>query len=163
MFYSLARATYDPYRTPKTTGSFQPLEQEDAVQEAVTACWSVSEQFDPKRGEAYPFYRTTIANCYAKLYEKAHRQVRNPKAKTLHVDEILDSEQDPERCLRLSYLKQQSEKEDEPRLPPGSRLSHEQVATIRERLVAGETGADLAREYGVNRSTINKIKKGHSW
>lgn len=40
------------------------------------------------------------------------------------------------------------------------KLSESDVASIQNRLAAGELGIALAREYGVHRTTISKIKKG---
>lgn len=44
-------------------------------------------------------------------------------------------------------------------------LTAEQVLEIRERLAAGETGAALAKEYGVGQACISSIKHGrtYSW
>ena len=43
---------------------------------------------------------------------------------------------------------------------PFAKLSDEQVREIRRALVRGERGQDLARAYGVHRSTISRIKHG---
>lgn len=40
------------------------------------------------------------------------------------------------------------------------KISAEQHKQIQERLAAGETGISLAREYGVHRTTLSKIKMG---
>lgn len=44
-----------------------------------------------------------------------------------------------------------------------ARLTRALVATILDRLRAGERGCDLATEYGVSRSTLTRIAKGQSW
>lgn len=51
---------------------------------------------------------------------------------------------------------------------PGSRngmarFTEDQIATIRARRAAGEMTKPLAREYGVNRTTIQRIVRGASW
>ena len=40
------------------------------------------------------------------------------------------------------------------------RFTPEQEQSVRDRLRSGEKGIDLAREFGVHRTTISKIKKG---
>ena len=42
-------------------------------------------------------------------------------------------------------------------------LTEEQVVEIRRRLVAGERGSSIARQYGVKKAAISKIKHGRSW
>lgn len=44
-----------------------------------------------------------------------------------------------------------------------AKLTDEQVTTIKERLAAGEIRAALAREYGVNYTTIHAIYVGEHW
>jgi len=44
-----------------------------------------------------------------------------------------------------------------------ARLSEAQVATIKRRLLNGEYQRALAREYGMERSTIRMIAKGRNW
>lgn len=44
-----------------------------------------------------------------------------------------------------------------------TKLTPEQVVEIRARLSAGESGAALAREYGVVKSTIYWIRDGKTW
>ena len=43
---------------------------------------------------------------------------------------------------------------------PRAKLSDEQVSQVRRALGRGERGRDLARAYGVHRSTISRIKHG---
>ena len=43
---------------------------------------------------------------------------------------------------------------------PSAKLSDEQVREIRRALARGERGSDLARAWGVHRSTISRIKHG---
>lgn len=47
--------------------------------------------------------------------------------------------------------------------PPAAKLTSEQVALIKSRLLAGERQAGIAREYGLSRSTICGIANGRSW
>lgn len=44
--------------------------------------------------------------------------------------------------------------------PPAARFTNEQAAQIRRRYIAGESRVGLARELGVNPSTIHRIGKG---
>lgn len=44
-----------------------------------------------------------------------------------------------------------------------SRLSDSRAVLVRERLAAGETGADLAREHGVSQATISHLKNGRTY
>lgn len=44
-----------------------------------------------------------------------------------------------------------------------AKLTWDSVRSIRRRVDAGERQCDLAREYGVTRTTINDIVKGRSW
>ena len=46
---------------------------------------------------------------------------------------------------------------------PFTRLTAEKVVSIRRRLKAGERPADLAREHGVNPSTIDCVRAGTTW
>lgn len=46
---------------------------------------------------------------------------------------------------------------------PMAKLTDAVVAEIRRRLAAGDRGAALAREYGMSRSMISKIKLGQAW
>lgn len=46
---------------------------------------------------------------------------------------------------------------------PWRMLHIKQVREIRQRLQAGERGADLAREYGVREASISAIKTGRSF
>jgi hypothetical protein len=46
---------------------------------------------------------------------------------------------------------------------PTAKLNELQVAVIKTRLICGARLTDLAREYGVNKSTIYDIKKGRKW
>jgi DNA-binding MarR family transcriptional regulator len=46
---------------------------------------------------------------------------------------------------------------------PGSKLKEFQVIEIRERYANGETGASLAKEFNVDKSTITLIASGNSW
>ena len=43
------------------------------------------------------------------------------------------------------------------------KLSEDDVRTIKSRLQQGETGAELAREYGVSKAHISDIKLGKCW
>ena len=44
-----------------------------------------------------------------------------------------------------------------------AKLDEADVALIKKRLIAGERGADLAREYGVAKTQISCIKHGKTW
>jgi len=44
-----------------------------------------------------------------------------------------------------------------------AKLTEEDVEAIRKRYEGGEHQVDLAREYGVSRSLVNKIIKGKAW
>ena len=46
---------------------------------------------------------------------------------------------------------------------PVSKLTDKVVSEIKLRLVAGERQVDLAREYNVNKRTVNDIARGRSW
>lgn len=46
---------------------------------------------------------------------------------------------------------------------PMAKLTDAEVADIRQRLATGEKGAHLAREFGVSRSMISRIKRGQAW
>jgi hypothetical protein len=46
---------------------------------------------------------------------------------------------------------------------PWARLTEELVREIRRRAEAGEHGADLAREYGISRSSAQKVIRRRSW
>jgi hypothetical protein len=46
---------------------------------------------------------------------------------------------------------------------PGVKLNELQVSEIRRRLSAGETHTALARQFGVNRSTVSLIAVGRTW
>lgn len=43
---------------------------------------------------------------------------------------------------------------------PRARLSNDEAREIRRRVLAGERQVDLAREFGVDRQCVNRIKKG---
>lgn len=45
----------------------------------------------------------------------------------------------------------------------GAKLTEPEVRAIKERLLAGESPATLAREFGVSRTTVSGIKRGDSW
>lgn len=44
-----------------------------------------------------------------------------------------------------------------------AKLSERQVREIRRRLARGDLGVDLAREFGVVKTTISAIKRGQNW
>ncbi|MBA3678594.1 HNH endonuclease [Candidatus Saccharibacteria bacterium] len=44
-----------------------------------------------------------------------------------------------------------------------AKLSERQVMEIRKRKQTGERSLDLAEEYGINKSSVNKIVRGYSW
>ena len=44
-----------------------------------------------------------------------------------------------------------------------AKLSSEDVKTIKQRLLQGDGVCALAREYGVQKSCVSKIKLGRSW
>lgn len=46
---------------------------------------------------------------------------------------------------------------------PAAKLTWPQVEEIRRRSVWGETRAQLAREFGVTKSMISKIRSGDNW
>jgi hypothetical protein len=46
---------------------------------------------------------------------------------------------------------------------PFAKLDEGKVATILRRLLGGEGGRALAREYGVSHSVISLIKSGKTW
>ena len=46
---------------------------------------------------------------------------------------------------------------------PKAKLTNEDVLKIVNMLNEGRTGASIAREYGVNKSAISKIKTGATW
>ena len=43
------------------------------------------------------------------------------------------------------------------------KLTPEQVAEIRQALAGGETGASIARRFGVGQTAVSKIKCGENW
>lgn len=45
----------------------------------------------------------------------------------------------------------------------GSKLKNEQIKEIRKRASLGETGASIARELGVSKSTVSRILRGERW
>lgn len=46
---------------------------------------------------------------------------------------------------------------------PRTKLNEEQVIAIRDRLDAGDKHADIALDYGVNRTVITRINSGNRW
>lgn len=42
-------------------------------------------------------------------------------------------------------------------------LSDQRAAELKRRVLAGEKGLDLAKEFGVSRSTVSRIKRGTMW
>ena len=59
---------------------------------------------------------------------------------------------DPDLPTRLLALPQQ-----------GKALSEEQVARIKQRLIAGQSSRKVAAEFGVSASTIQAISQGKTW
>lgn len=49
------------------------------------------------------------------------------------------------------------------RTSPTAKLNIRMVREIRARLEAGERGSALAREYGVNESSISRIRNGKAY
>lgn len=62
-------------------------------------------------------------------------------------------------CPTLEELKAEAYK----RRRNSTKLTQDQVDTIRDRLKRGELGKDLAAEYGVHKATISDIKTGKNW
>jgi predicted DNA binding protein len=71
-------------------------------------------------------------------------------------------------CVRFSHLfegDQEANMQDMARKERGgsTKLTAEQVKLIRTALNNGAVGAQLARDYGIAKSTVCDIKKGRSW
>lgn len=45
----------------------------------------------------------------------------------------------------------------------GAKLSESDIPVIRARLAAGESSTRIIQEYGVSKSTVNRIRRGESW
>ena len=59
--------------------------------------------------------------------------------------------------------KPQLEIRHESKAPGNAKLSESDVITIKELLVSGKTGNEIAKMFDVNRSTIRKIRAGIAW
>lgn len=46
---------------------------------------------------------------------------------------------------------------------PGAKLTADDVQHIRHRMEGGETQSSIAKEYGIDQSTISNIKTRKSW
>lgn len=44
-----------------------------------------------------------------------------------------------------------------------AKLTEEEVRLIRNRLKAGEKARDIAKDFGVHKTSIERIKSGHTW
>ena len=47
--------------------------------------------------------------------------------------------------------------------PPNTRLNHTDVVHIKTRLRDGESAASIARDYGMTRQGVGRIKRGQAW
>lgn len=150
MFYTLAHRTYDTYRGVKRH-SYHLMERDDAVQEAVLACYQVTTQFNPDGGGAYTYFRTVIKHTYRMLNAKAGRARRSPGTPIFDIDTV----DDPVDCQRVEFLRLKSERRQAGIKP---RIKDWEVAAIKDRLATGETGAALAKEFGISTSTVSRIK-----
>lgn len=150
-FYTLANNSFDRYKN----GS-RLLEQEDAVQEAVTDCWLGIELFDPSKGTSYNYFRQVVAHAFGKLVKHATRQKRYP-GETVSLS--WDAEGlDPEGDGRIEYLKSKSANR-----AARKKLFPHEVQKIRKAIKAGMSGADIAKKFGVDPSTVCKIRHGKSY
>ena len=105
MLYKIARRAWDPRRHTS-----QLVERDDAVQEALLDCFKASSKFNPKRGNAYAFYRTIIRNSYGRLVNAALRQRRTPDGSVVRFDQLpAEVRAGVERDLRVGYLHQKSD------------------------------------------------------
>jgi hypothetical protein len=59
-------------------------------------------------------------------------------------------------------MRQRSARGRDP-IPTGPKITAEQAADIFRRVLAGETTASLAREYGVSKPQVAHIKHGRTW
>jgi hypothetical protein len=66
------------------------------------------------------------------------------------------------RCVNPDHLRLATHLENS-RRGSHARFTNTEVAVIRERMKAGEHNADLAREYGVNPSTMSRIRTSLRW
>lgn len=48
-------------------------------------------------------------------------------------------------------------------LSPCAKLNREKVANIKRRLLSGEPGREMAREFGVSEAAISSLKTGKTW
>lgn len=48
-------------------------------------------------------------------------------------------------------------------LCPGAKLSNDQAREIKRRVLAGERGCDLSREFNISATIVSEIKHGYKW
>lgn len=175
MFYRLAHACFDSYRHKKGN-SYVLMERDDAVQEAVIACWKAVTELNTARGSALNLFWQTIKVRYRNLFEFCSRKKRDPGKPIYDIDRLRfhDVPEDgicgaahhrwdahtrreflePTECQRLRQLKIESDRNERGRRT--SQFSVTQINDIVEAHAGGEGREALARRYGVSIRTINR-------
>lgn len=107
--------------------------------------------------------KTVSRNVHRLVYESFNGEIPN----TLQVNHINGIRND-NRLINLEVCTSTENNERRVFLTRGvdvntSKLNEKQVLDIRARKKLGQRSLDLAKEYGVNKSTINKIATGSSW
>lgn len=155
MFYRLARGYYDFFRG-KRGNSYVLMEQDDAVQEAVIACWKALPYLGD--GSAYGFFYTTVVNRYRNLFQFCSRQKRDPGRYILDTDRLVhDEDLEPSECQRLRYLQIESDRESDRKLGRRySKLTLSQLRLVLRLVLRGVSGRCIAHRLGVAPQTISR-------